>query len=315
MTTPFPKDIQDCMRECILSVFWPKADIVGFFKSAGCTKEHLAEVDRTDHKQLSRAKIVDLVFAALNDRPDTGLGPFRRMLKLLCDWNQFSPYWFDVKGKLDRARAERLLNHLRQLQEIRDAAVRERQQQFQARESMQQITAEKESLGKRYANLWAGKDAFGQPVTHQQRGFLFQDWLLDACRLHGVEVTTPFRIVGEQIDGALKFDGENYIIEAKWQAANISNEALYQFAFKVQGKMHGRGIFVAINGFSEDAVTALVRGKVLNMVLVDGEDCSLLAEGIISFRDLLDTKVRAAQTSGRIYVHPVSGKDKIQLSA
>lgn len=32
MGTTFPKDIMDCMKGCILSIFWPKKDIVDFMK-------------------------------------------------------------------------------------------------------------------------------------------------------------------------------------------------------------------------------------------------------------------------------------------
>lgn len=34
----FPADIKGCMKDCILSLFWPRKDIVGFFEKHGCTK-------------------------------------------------------------------------------------------------------------------------------------------------------------------------------------------------------------------------------------------------------------------------------------
>ena len=34
MGTTFPKDIMDCMKGCILSIFWPKKDIVDFMKKS-----------------------------------------------------------------------------------------------------------------------------------------------------------------------------------------------------------------------------------------------------------------------------------------
>ncbi len=41
MVNTFPKDITDCMKGCILSIFWPKKDIVDFFRKAGCTQRGL----------------------------------------------------------------------------------------------------------------------------------------------------------------------------------------------------------------------------------------------------------------------------------
>ena len=41
MSITFPKDIMDCMKECILSIFWPKKDIVDFMKKIGYKKATL----------------------------------------------------------------------------------------------------------------------------------------------------------------------------------------------------------------------------------------------------------------------------------
>lgn len=41
MGTTFPKDILDCMKGCILSIFWFQKDIVDFMKKVGCTTMEL----------------------------------------------------------------------------------------------------------------------------------------------------------------------------------------------------------------------------------------------------------------------------------
>ncbi len=41
MVNTFLKDITDCMKGCILSIFWSKKDIVDFFRKAGCTQRGL----------------------------------------------------------------------------------------------------------------------------------------------------------------------------------------------------------------------------------------------------------------------------------
>ncbi len=46
------------------------------------------------------------------------------MLQLLLQWSHFDPYYFDKLRKLDRAAATRNLDHLKQLQEIRDAKIK-----------------------------------------------------------------------------------------------------------------------------------------------------------------------------------------------
>jgi len=84
---------------------------------------------------------------------------------------------------------------------------------------------------------------------------------LELSKLSSLEITEPFKIIGEQIDGSIKYDGEHYLVEAKWQNKEASNEPVYQFANKVEGKMYGRGIFVSIQGFSKNVVKTLVQVK------------------------------------------------------
>src|SRR5690242_6784191 len=42
-------------------------------------------------------------------------------------------------------------------------------------------------------------------------------------------------------------------------------------------------------------------------VLVDGEDLILVLERHLTFAEMIDRKVKAAQTRGLIYIHPVTG--------
>ena len=64
----FPTDIRNCMRDCILSIFWPKKDIVTFFENCGCTKDDLKSVANLSEEGLSRARIIDAVFERLTAR-------------------------------------------------------------------------------------------------------------------------------------------------------------------------------------------------------------------------------------------------------
>lgn len=121
----------------------------------------------------------------------------------------------------------------------------------------------------------------------------------------------PFNINGEQIDGSFKFEGENYIVEAKWQDPSTSTGELYKFAYKVDGKMHGRGVFISVNGFSNQSIEAVVHGKHIQTILIDGEDLSHVLDDRISLETMLDYKIRAAQTRGEIYVCAIRQVSKV----
>jgi hypothetical protein len=255
---------------------------------------------------MSRSAIVDAVFVGLSGRPDGGLGQFRSMLQALLSWSRFDPYYFDKMKKLDRAAAGRSLEHLKQLQEIRDAKLIEERQRREAiaatnRKPSRLLT----ELRTEFLDLYANK------LPRPARGYALEKLLRDLAKIDELECTDPFRVHGEQLDGAIKFDGEHYLVEAKWQEKAASNEPLYHFAQKVEGRMYGRGIFVSIQGFSEQAVLSLIRGKALRTMLIDGEDLVLVLEGQLTFAKMLDKKVKAAQVSGLIYVHPITELEKL----
>jgi hypothetical protein len=301
----FPADIKGCMKDCILALFWPKKDIVAFFSKHGCTKAELGDIQVDGENAMRRHEIIDVLFSKLDMRGENALGPYRAMLQSLLQWEHFDPYYFDKLRKLDRSTADKNLAHLRQLQEIRDAKIKaDRERRNTDEASRQTATATLEELRTQYLGLLANS------TSRQKRGYALERILAELARLAMLEVTQPFRVQGEQIDGAVKFDGEHYLIEAKWQDKAASNEPLYQFAGKISGKLYGRGLFFSVNGFSEDVVISLVRGKELQTLLVDGEDLILVLEGHLNLREMIDRKVKAAQTRGEIYVHPISAVDK-----
>lgn len=299
----FPQDIKNAMRDCILKLLWPKDDIVAFFKSNNSLSSDLASLG--DYKTLSRSAIVDSMFRILSERSDQGLGQFRAMLQSLTQWEHFDPYYFDKLQKLNRDDAQRAISHLRQLQEIRDHKIQEQRRLREQREADARIPKDTlPDLKAKFISLLQGE------MVGQKRGYALEDVLQGLAKIASLETTEPFRVNGEQIDGSIKFDCEHYLVEAKWQDKLAANEAVYQFAGKIEGKMYGRGLFVSINGFSEQVVSSLVSGKAIKTVFVDGADLVHVLEGLIGFGELLDRKIKAAQTKGLIYINAISGKPK-----
>lgn len=299
------------MRDCILAIFWPKKDIISFFQNNGCTSYDLKDVQNFREQELSRSQIVDVVFEKLQSRDDGGLGQFRSMLYSLFEWSNFNPYYFETLRKLDKDEAIRKIGHLKQLQEIRDAKLKEQEKKrILVNEEAGKSKKSYDELYNQFIMLYQGKDEHGKIISLQERGYLFESFLRELCLYEKLSVTEPFKITGEQIDGSIKFEGENYIVEAKWHDYLTASDALYHFAYKVEGKMYGRGIFVSVNGYSHDSLEALQKGKVLRTVLFDGGDLTLVMEGLSSFTDMLDKKVKAAQIMGLIYVDVLSMQEK-----
>jgi hypothetical protein len=300
----FPSDIKLAMRECVLKLLWPKDDIITFFENNSCTKTDIKAVG--DYKALHRNGIVDAMFNHLGKKPDKGLGQFRAMLQSLITWEHFDSYYFDKLKKLNKSEAENAITHLKQLQEIRDHNIQLQRKERERREAAAKApSVTLPALKAKFISLLQGE------VVGAKRGYALEEFLQALSMLFSLEVTEPYRVNGEQIDGSVKYDGEHYIIEAKWQEKAAANEAVYQFAGKIEGKMYGRGLFFSIHGFSENVVGSLVSGKAIKTVFVDGGDLIVVLEGFLSFTDMLDRKVKAAQTKGLIYIDAITGKSKI----
>lgn len=300
----FPKDIKLAMRDCILKLLWPKDDIVSFFENNSCTAADMKAVG--DYKVMHRYAIVDAMFSHLEKKADEGLGQFRAMLQSLTKWSNFDSYYFDKLNKLNRTEAEAAISHLRQLQEIRDHKIRE-QRKERVRKDAAAKASDTDLLGlkEKFIGLCQGT------LTGAKRGYALEEILQSLSKLSRLDVTEPFRVNGEQIDGSVKYDGEHYLIEAKWQDKSAANEAVYQFAGKIEGKMYGRGFFFSVHGYSENVVSSLIAGKAIKTIFVDGADLILVLENMLTFSEMLDRKIKAAQTKGQIYIHPVTGKPKI----
>ncbi len=163
----FPADIKGCMKDCILSLIWPRKEIRSFFLSHGCTSADLRVIDLFE--QMNRAQIIDTMFEHLSARPDNGLGPFRAMLQGLLAWDRLDPYYFDKLRKLDRSTAEKNLQHLRQLQEIRDSKIKADREQREARAvQSQKPTVSLEQLRAEFLSLHAGNGRMPPWVWHAE---------------------------------------------------------------------------------------------------------------------------------------------------
>jgi hypothetical protein len=110
----FPKDIKKALKECILTIIWPREDIAAFFKKCGCNKKDLNAIIK--HKSFARAKIIYLMFAHLDAKKDEGYDIYKAMNNSLLIWKNFDPYYFDKINKLNREDAEEAINKLKELQ-------------------------------------------------------------------------------------------------------------------------------------------------------------------------------------------------------
>ena len=137
----------------------------------------------------------------------------------------------------------------------------------------------------------------------QQRGFAFEKFLQDLFMAFHLAPRSPFRLVGEQIDGSFEIGTDTYLVEAKWCQELIGVDQLYVFREKVQGKSTwSRGLFISYGGFSEDGIAAFSRGRATNLIGMTGQDINFILEGWISLTDAILRKARHAAETGEFHI-------------
>jgi hypothetical protein len=113
----------------------------------------------------------------------------------------------------------------------------------------------------------------------------------------------PFRVVGEQIDGSFELDGHVYLLESKWERLPLPEADLLVFSGKIEKKStFTRGVFIALNGVSEQARAAITQGKAPSFFIMDGHDLMMILTEAISLPDFLRRRVRLLAEEGCVCI-------------
>ena len=143
------------------------------------------------------------------------------------------------------------------------------------------------------------EDLHKQPP--QQRGYRFEVWLNELFVAFSLSPKGAFRLKGEQIDGSFQLNNETYLVEAKWHSTKTGNADLHVFQGKLEQKAAwARGVFISWEGFTREGLEAWGKGK--RVVCVSGYDLFFMLKNNISFRMLMEEKIRRAAETGSLYV-------------
>ncbi len=141
--------------------------------------------------------------------------------------------------------------------------------------------------------------ALALELDRNAAGIAFQTFFHDLLDLFDLQPKPAFRLTGEEIDGDFLLDNETYLLEAKWEAARMSEAPLLVFREKIAARSHvTRGVFVAVNGYTEPCLDAITRRKQPNFFLIDGYDIAQVVEGRIDLPRLLREKLRMLAATG-----------------
>lgn len=137
----------------------------------------------------------------------------------------------------------------------------------------------------------------------QERGYSIEKFLNKLFELFDIDAKGPFRVIGEQIDGAFTFEGTEFLREAKWRNEKSAAADLDTFAAKIRRKLDNTlGLFLSMNGFQETAVSLHSQNRPI-MILMDGADLNAVIEGRLELPALLGRERQHAARTGEIYLN------------
>ena len=138
----------------------------------------------------------------------------------------------------------------------------------------------------------------------QKRGYELEPIMNKLFELEDLNPKSSFKTTGEQIDGAFVLENTHYLFEAKWHSKPIEKIELVSFADKVKGKLKTTlGLFLSINGFSQDSLTAFQQRQEPSVILMDGADLMAVLDQRISLSKLISRKKEIASTKGKIFAN------------
>ncbi len=295
MIDVFTEEIEVVIKKGIANLYWYLGDLEKSWLRAGVDAELTTKLfasKQEDGKKLSKRDLMDLLYKNLKDAEfNRRLEVSRNFVRFLVEHKNFVPN--SDNHKIDIAETAAL-----KLREIIG------KQKLQAECNQQIRKKAKEPKPLDYHNeLLRVRDLFidAEKLTGQQRGYAFEKVFTELMKISGIPVEEPFRIIGEQIDGAIKYGGHYYLIELKWTEKKAAHSEISSLYLKVDGKMEARGIFISMNGYSKEIIQSLPKGKKLTTLLLDGMHFASVIFGGYKFTELLEHSLSQASLKGEIY--------------
>jgi hypothetical protein len=286
------------IREAVVAVcgkaFWLKDPFRGFLLSCGVPSEIY---DRYGDE--SKFKIARHVLGELDALGEEGFEIQRRIVTELAKLRRVPdnsvPNMDAALGAL-RWLKELAVNQKIVIEDERKATD-DRAQEARRKQAGLAARAQKMEELRRTFCGWAGVQD-----DPQGRGYGLEDLLAELFELHEITYRRPYRTATEQIDGHFPFKGFDYLVEARWRIAPPSEADLGAFKTKVDKKITStRGLFVSMPGYRTEVLLEFTRGVSSNIVLMDGQDLTLILEGHVSLTDALDLKIQKAAQEGIIF--------------
>ncbi len=288
----------NALTEALTNVYWYKAELRSFLMNTISDSTILARLNWEDYKRNIVSRLVNF----LASHQDTYQNDLLKLMTEVCRINSFAHLERlddgKKKAKVAKKSIEALIDQLKGHQDLIEQQKQQEERRQKAYEKTLQIKGVQEKLDEIKNDFYKLVGA----TNPQNRGYQLEKIIKELFALFDLDPRASFKIIGEQIDGAFTFENSDFLFEGKWQQELASIQDLDAFSGKLTRKLDNTlGLFLAINGFSDDAVKTHSTGRRL-MILMDGSDIMGVLEGRIDLLQLLLRKRRHAAQTGNIYL-------------
>lgn len=292
------------LRDALAAVTWNKRPFETLLRTAlRDTPELLAGLNFGETKREVADALVDRLVYNESKYQDISI----RLMLEVASMSSF-PNLEQIKDADDReirlGDARRAVAALQRLTEQFAENIAETERQQAQRDAAR---AQAESVRKFGEDIEQVKQRFIELQTEndkQKRGYAFESLLADLFLLFDLEPRMAYSVNADQIDGSFTFEGDDFIVEARWRKEAASREHGDVFAGKVGRKgKNALGLFVSVNGFKPTLIEQFKEST--SFITMDGTDLFLILDQRIRLDDVIRIKRRHANETGSCHL-PVS---------
>ena len=289
-----PAEVQIAVERCLTSVVYWKRDLYRVLRDCGVSQAYVRSCQEAN---LTKRDTVSGLLEQLELVGQEGLGILRRLVQRMVEWTDYS------SPDINATEARKAVATLQEVTRKYDLRTDEERRQLEQDRTRRQAeyTARTETQRK-LCVLNTEFQLLFKETNAQKRGYQLEVLLNELFALYALNPAAPFKVTGEQIDGAFELNYDHYLLEARWRSEPACAMDVYGLRGKVDGKLDGtRGVFISIYGFTPECPDGITKGKRPNVILMDGMDLTYALEGRITLPDLLSRKVECAARVGDVY--------------
>ncbi|EMF0439857.1 restriction endonuclease [Enterococcus hirae] len=168
------------------------------------------------------------------------------------------------------------------------------------------VESKQKEIQKNVETLNEVKDDFNRQFSNEnvyQRGYALEGIVSKLFKLNLITYHDSYRndTNTQQVDGYFRFEGQDYLVETKWEKNSISSAEIASFRHKIDTKFHGtKGFFIAVNGFRQEVISDY-SNRDAKIIFVDGEELTYILENRISLKEAITYKLIQAAKTGNPY--------------